>query len=63
MNIWLIRKHPPMPYRGMPGHLAAFTIKGVCYSHAEAANRIKDLMSRATTYLYTFQKLNIGETK
>jgi hypothetical protein len=61
MNVWLVRKHPPMPYRSQRGWIEAFTIHSVHKNHADARNKVKDLMKRTHIYLYTVKRLTIKE--
>jgi len=61
MLIWIVRKHPPMPYRSQAGHLEAFTIHSSHSNHASAANKAKDLNQRSQVYLYTVGKIQLKE--
>jgi hypothetical protein len=55
--IWIVRKHPSLPYR-MAGHLAAFTIHKICFSHAEAKNEA-EARNKRSYYLFTVQKIDL----
>ena len=60
MKIWIVRKHPRMPYRGQPGHLAAFTIHGTYATRTEAADEAKERNKRSS-YLFTVAKVELRE--
>ena len=59
--IWIVRKHPPMPYR-MRGHLEAFTIHKIYHSRAEAKNEA-DARNKKSTYLFTVKRIDLGKLK
>ena len=59
MEVWIIRKHPPMPYFAHRGHIKQYVIDEICYTKEEADAKTKRLNAKATTYLYTVQKLTI----
>lgn len=59
--IWLLRKHPRHPHPYCGGYLEAFTISGVFYNHAAAANVAKEKNKRSNNYLYTVKRMEIGE--
>ena len=61
MTVWIVRKHPPMPYRSQSGHIEAFTIHSAHLNHASAANKAEDLNRRSQKYLYTVQSLTVKE--
>lgn len=50
-----------MPYRSQRGWIEAFTIHSVHKNHADARNKVKDLMKRTHIYLYTVKRLTIKE--
>lgn len=56
-TIWIVRKHPQMPYR-MRGHLEAFTIHKICFSNSEAQNEAKERNKRSQ-YLFTVKRIDL----
>lgn len=58
--IWIVRKHPPMPYR-MQGHLEAFTIHKIFHSHAEAKKEAAERNKRSN-YLFTVKRIQLRKT-
>lgn len=60
-RIWIVRRHPPMPYRSQPGHLAAFTIHSSHGSRTEASTEAEKRNKRASVYLYTVAKVELKE--
>lgn len=61
--IWIVRKHPPMPYKFQRGHLAAFTIHSAHESHASAAEQAKVLNGRSVIYFYSVGKVQLKEKR
>ena len=60
MRIWIVRKHPQMPYRSQPGHLAAFTIHGT-YATREEATIEANERNKRSNYLFTVAKVELRE--
>lgn len=58
--IWIVRKHPPHPYRGyMRGaHLEAFTIHKIYHSHA-AAKLEAETRNKKSSYLFTVKRIDL----
>lgn len=56
-TIWIVRKHPPMPYH-MKGHLEAFTIHKIYHSRAEAKNEA-DTRNKKSSYLFTVKRIDL----
>ncbi len=61
MTIWIVRRHPRMPY-GTGGYLAAFTIFSTHATKAEAQEVVtKKMRNKNTNYLYTAGKVQLKE--
>ena len=63
MTIWIVRKHPPHPFRSKD-HLQAFTIYSVHRSSAEAKLAAKEKTEKSkhfSRYLYTVGRLTLKE--
>ena len=55
--IWIVRKHPRMPYY-MKGHLEAFTIHKIYHSHA-AAKLEAETRNKKSSYLFTVKRIDL----
>lgn len=58
--IWIVRKHPRMPYH-MKGHLEAFTIHKIYHSHA-AAKLEAEARNKKSSYLFTVKRIDLSKT-
>lgn len=58
--IWIVRKHPPHPYRnrGCGSHLEAFTIHKIYHSHA-AAKLEAETRNKKSSYLFTVKRIDL----
>lgn len=56
--IWIVRKHPPMPYR-MRGHLEAFTIHKIYHNLVEAKAEAEK-RNKKSSYLFTVKRIYLG---
>jgi len=57
-TFWIVRKHPPLPYR-IQGHLEAFTIHKIYHSLAEAKVEAEK-RNKKSSYLFTVKRIYIG---
>ncbi len=57
-TIWIVRKHPPMPYR-MRGHLEAFTIHKIYHNLAEAKKEA-ETRNKKSSYLFTVKRIYLA---
>ena len=62
-TIWIVRKHPPHPYRGyMRGHhTEAFTIHKIYHSLVEAKKEA-ETRNKKSTYLFTVKRIDLSKT-
>lgn len=59
-TIWVVRKHPPMPYR-MRGHLEAFTIHKIYHNLVEAKSEAKE-RNKKSSYLFTVKRIDLSKS-
>ena len=59
MRIWIVRKHPVLPYR-MDGHLQAFTIHKTFADRKSAALEAKE-RNKKSAYLFTVGCVELKE--
>lgn len=57
--IWIVRKHPRMPYH-MRGHLEAFTIHKIFKSHSEAKTETA-ARNKNSSYLFTIKRIDLSK--
>lgn len=62
-TIWIVRRHPPHPFRHECGHLQAFTIHMATLDKSEAeAEAKRKNASKTTNHLYTVEKVHAKAT-
>lgn len=60
-TIWIVRKHPKMPYK-QGGHTEAFTIHKI-YHNFKSAKQESDERNKRSQYLFTVKRIELRKKR